>query len=78
MSRTVKWGAKDIMGVKTAEEILNRSALQGNSSSSPSDLIYATLCVGDCAGNISSHSPYYLVEIEFDCVFTNPKQLVMS
>ena len=78
MSRSVKWQAKDIMGVKSSEEVVNRASLQGNSTSNPSDLIYATLIVADCAAGGTATSPYFLVEMEFDCIFSNPKQLAMS
>lgn len=75
-SRSVKWSAGGIMGVAQSD-VLDRTSLQGSSTSSPSDLIYGTILIGDVGGAAASTQPY-LVTIDFDVVFTNPKQLTIS
>jgi len=75
-TRSVKWKAGDVMGMAQSD-VVDRATLQGSSSTSPSDLIYATLLCGDVFGAASS-TQGYLVTMEFDVVFTGPKQLTIS
>lgn len=75
-TQSVKWTAGGIMGMPQSQ-VMDRTTLQGGSASSPSDLIYCTLCTADVASAVAS-SNWYRVTMEFDVIFTNPKQLAMS
>jgi len=72
-TRSVKWDAAGIMGIKKSD-VLTRTTLQGTSTTSPSDTIFGCLLVADVASG-GSTTQAYLVTLEFDVVFTGPKDL---